>query len=131
MRNIALILFFVVAGFSSCKKDPPTLPALSFKSGNGLLTGDAIVSQGDTLFVTIIADKTDHDLHLFYVGYAYDGVSLPTTTYHYYASAQEFGHLEKNYRIITRSRPGNERWVFSVNDSEGNIASKEINLRVQ
>ncbi|TND08021.1 MAG: hypothetical protein FD123_2704 [Bacteroidetes bacterium] len=131
MRNSFLVLFFAPLLFFSCKKEQPEIPKIAFKSASGLISADAIVAMGDTVYVTILADKTDFDLHLFYVGYAYDGVSLPTTDFQDFASPAEFSHMEKNYRIITRNRPGNERWVFSVNDSEGQIAEKEINLRVQ
>jgi len=132
MRKLYPIFFaLLLAGFSACKKEPNRLPDLQLKSGPGYISGDAVVSTGDTLRVKAIVNKTDHKLSVFYVSCAYDGVSLAQTMYTYNVTGNETEKLEKEYTIITRSTPGNERWVFRVNDTRGYTAETEILLRVQ
>lgn len=131
MRRIFALVLISSLFFASCKEEIPVIPFIELQSGNGLLSGDAIVSTNQTITVRAAGTKTDVDLNLFYVEYAYDGVSLPTLAYKKYVSGEEANHFEKIYTFTTRSTPGNERWVFSVNDDDGNISSVEIKLRVE
>jgi hypothetical protein len=131
MRRIFLFLCFSTVLFSACKEELPIGPYVELKSGNGLISGDAIVGTNQTITVRTAATKTDIDMNLFYVEYAYDGASLPRLIYKKYVSGEEANYFEKEYSFTTRSTPGNERWIFNVNDDDGTITSVEIKLRVE
>lgn len=124
-----LLLFAVLV--VSCKKELQHAPELQFKTGSGYTAADATANTNESIQVGVICSKTDIDLHMFYVDVAYDGASGTTNKYRYYVQPGEFEHLEKTYTFVTRSTPGNERWVFSINDRDGHITTKEINLQVQ
>lgn len=131
MRTPLLLLLLFPVLLLSCKKDPPQPPKLSFKSGTGFVSSDVTVSAGDTLFVGVLADRTERDLKVFYVDYAYDGTSLGTLYSRTYIGAGENVHYENIVQIVTRSTPGNERWIFNVSDDDGNTVTKEIKIRTQ
>lgn len=131
MRRIFLFLCFSTVLLSACKEDLPIGPYVELKTGNGLISGDAIVGTNQTITVRTAATKTDIDMNLFYVEYAYDGASLPRLIHKKYVSGEEANYFEKVYTFTTRSTPGNERWIFNVNDDDGTITSVEIKLRVE
>ncbi|MDI1354734.1 MAG: hypothetical protein PSX36_07440 [bacterium] len=131
--NICLFTFVSVILLSSCKKkkaDPHTPPIMEFKTGAGYTTGDKTVAKSDTLLVGITATKTEDNLKSYNVSFIYDGGSTSTTFYNYLLTADEANGYSKDIKIVARNSAGNEKWIFSVVDRDGNITQKTINLVV-
>ena len=137
MKKIISILIcsvvLVVMGFSCKKKkvDKHIPPDVSFKTAAKFITGDCTLAKKDTVWVGIIATKTEDDLKSYNASYAYDGATTTTTFFNYYLVASEYAYYAKDLQIITRNQAGSERWVFSVVDRDGNITQKTINITVQ
>lgn len=131
MRQLFFILFCSTILLSACKEELPVGPYVELKSGNGLISGDAIVGTNQTITVRTAATKTDVDMNLFYVEYAYDGASLPALKFKKYVSGEEANYFQKDFTFTTRNTPGNERWLFNVNDDDGTITTVEVKLRVE
>lgn len=131
-KTISLMLAVAAVAFSltSCEKDAHTPPDVAFKTGVGYTSADATVGLGDTLLVGIIADKTEDELKTYNVSYAYDGATTTITADNFTLLSSEEEHYEKDYQVIVRSIAGTEKWVFTITDRDGNVASKTINLTV-
>ena len=131
-KTITLLLALAAVTFSltSCEKDAHTPPDLVFITTAGYTSADATVGVSDTLLVGITATKTEDELKTYNVSYAYDGATTTTTAYNYTLTTSEEDSYSKDYQVITRSTAGTEKWVFTITDRDGNIASKTINLTV-
>lgn len=130
LNRLLLYLFCCLAfGFSACKKDIP--PRLEFKQGENYSSSDIRVAPGSTIIVGSIAEKTSSDLKLFYVEYAYEGANTAFLADRWALTTGEQRRYEKDYTITVRNQPGRERWIFNINDSEGRLTKKEINIIVQ
>lgn len=128
VSTITLIALVAVV-FTSCKKDEHKQPDLEFKTTSGYTYSDAAVGMNATVQVGIIADKTEDELKTLNVSVAYDGGSTVTQDNFVLTGAEE-EHYEKDYTITTRNQAGTERWVFTITDRDGNIASVEFTLTV-
>ncbi len=128
-----LITIPLVLGYSCKKKkvDQHIPPDVSFKTAAKFITGDCTLPKQDTVWVGIIATKTEDDLKSYNVSYAYDGASTSTTFFNYYMVAAEYGGYSKDVQIITRNQNGTEKWFFTIVDRDGNITQKIINITVQ
>lgn len=126
---VIAVVTLIALTFTSCEKDEHVQPDLEFKTGTGYTSADAAVGQGETVLVGIIADKTEDELKTLNVSVAYDGSSTVTQDNFTLTGAEE-EHYETDYTITTRSQAGTERWVFTITDRDGNIASVEFTLTV-
>ncbi len=131
-KTITLMLAVAAVTFllTSCEKDAHTPPDLVFKTGVGYASADVTVTHIDSLLVGITATKTEDELKTYNISYAYDGTTTTTTAYNYTLTSSEEDSYSKDYQVITRNQAGTERWVFTITDRDGNIASKTINLTV-
>lgn len=131
--TLCTLLIAAVASFFSCKKktDAHVPPSVSFKTGGNYTSGNKTVNKNDTVLVGISATKTEDDLRSYNISVAYDGATGTTTKYQYYLSTSEYNSFSKDYQVIARNQTGSERWVFSIQDKDGNITQKTITLTVQ
>ncbi|MGB3075571.1 MAG: hypothetical protein WBB36_09630 [Chitinophagales bacterium] len=131
--KVLLIATAMITVMASCKKDEDarTPPDVEFKTGAGYTSANAVVGQGDSVLVGIVATKTEDELKTFNVSYAYDGATNTTTdTTITLTSAQEESY-SADYTIVTRNQDGTEIWSFTITDRDGNITTKSITLTVQ
>lgn len=130
---VFLLLTALMAVSYSCKKktDAHVPPKVDFKTGGSYTSGDKTVAKLDSIYVGINATKTEDDLRSYNISVAYDGASATTTYYQYYLSSSEYNSFSKDKWIKTRNQAGSERYVFSIQDKDGNITQKTITLTVQ
>ena len=133
MKNYIIITLMVIAAVS-CKKakaDPHVPPDVELQSGGKFITNDCTLGKQDSVWVGIMAHKTEDDLKSYNVSYAYDGVATTTTFFNELLKPSEYDNYAKDIMIVTRNVAGTERWVFSIVDRDGNITQKTINITVQ
>lgn len=130
-RTLLTLLILASFGFmTSCDKnddDPepePEGPSLSFiDEGPQWITGDAEVTEGDTVYVTWIARDGDNPLSQFRItGGPQGGTQFDTTL-------NEISTYEDTFQLST-SQTGEHTYTFEIVDSEGEEASKQITLTV-
>jgi hypothetical protein len=131
-KIIVLLPLLFLMGFSCKKKkaDPHVPPDVEFKTGGNYVSGDKAIAKGDTILVGIIATKTEDDLKSYNVSFYYDGNTSGTTFHNYLMTSGEAESFSQDIRIGARNTAGNERWVFSIVDRDGNITQKTIVLTV-
>jgi hypothetical protein len=132
-RIILLIVLPLIMAFSCKKKkaDPHVPPDVTFKTGGKFISGDCTKAKQDTFWVGITATKTEDDLRSYNASYAYDGAANTTTFFDYKLQPNEYESYSKDLQIITRNQNGNEKWVFTIVDRDGNLVQKTINITVQ
>jgi hypothetical protein len=130
---LCLLLIAAMAAFFSCKKktDAHVPPSVSFKTGGNYTSGDKTINKNDSVLVGISATKTEDDLRSYNISAAYDGATGTTTKYQYYLGTSEYNSFSKDYWVKARNQTGSERWVFSIQDKDGNITQKSLTLTVQ
>lgn len=123
---IGVILFF-----ASCKKEKDAeLPEISFKQGSGYLHQNSVVNRSTVYKVGFVADKTKAKLRVFKVFRSADtGEYL--LVFNYTLKESEKEHFEDDYEFSSMNESGTERYKFTIEDFDGNIAEKTIVLTVQ
>jgi hypothetical protein len=124
---LAASLFFIGA----CKKDEHKPPSMELKTGGSYISSNATVGKNETLTVGVKVEKTEDELKTYNISYAYDGATTTKTYENFQLSKAEYKGFDKDVTITTRSVAGEEKWIFTVTDRDGNIAKKEIVLTVQ
>jgi ABC-type amino acid transport substrate-binding protein len=133
MKCSKILLLLALATFtfaSACKKDEEAeiAPTLELKTGSGYTSADAAVAKGAAVKVGIKATKTEDDLKIFAVSYAYD-VATSTTTFQNTTISTPTGY-ETDVNITARNVAGTEKWYFTITDIDGIITQKTITLTV-
>ncbi|MCC6383566.1 MAG: hypothetical protein LC117_05910 [Bacteroidia bacterium] len=134
MKNSAaifiLFLSIILTG-SSCKKEKdPELPEIQFKEGPGYISSNSTLGKNNQITVGITAKKNQASLRSFMVYQSYDN-STYQQVFIYTLAINESNFFSKDYDIITRDESGTEKYKFTVADSEGNTAFKELTIKVQ
>ncbi|HET6991611.1 MAG TPA: hypothetical protein VFJ43_09825 [Bacteroidia bacterium] len=129
MRKAFFLLSVVL--IISCKKKDNTPPDLQFKTGTGYTSTNLTISPGGTFTVGMVANKGADDLNMFYTEVAFDGANTASLVSRIYMTESERKHAEHDITVTCRNQPGNERWIFDVNDGNGRITKKEIKVTVQ
>jgi hypothetical protein len=130
MKPLFSLFAVVVLLFTACK-DKSNPPAIQLKTDGSYVSSSIVVAPGSSFLVGVICTKTTDELHLLYTEYAYDGANTGTFGSRTYIGPNDRSRFEKDYTITTRNQPGNERWIFNVNDQEGCISKVEIKITVQ
>ena len=132
-KILIVILMPLMMAFSCKKKkaDPHVPPDVTLKTGGKFISADCTLPKQDTVWVGITATKTEDDLRSYNASYAYDGAANTTTFFDYKLQASEYESYSKDLQIITRNQNGNEKWVFTIVDRDGNVTQRTINITVQ
>ena len=113
---------------TSC--DPHEPPSLVFKTGGDYTSADAVVDQGASVTVGIIATKKEDDMKTYNISYAYDGSTTTVTQETFTLTGSEQQNYEKDYTFEVRNQAGVEDWFFVITDRDGNIAKLQLKLTV-
>lgn len=136
MKNVYVLAvcaaLLAILTFSSCEKDEGKLPDIEFKTGAGYTSTDVTVSQGDTVSVGIIAEKTeDKDvLKTFNISRSYDG-GTDASVYNYSLTTAEEDQFTYDYDIVTRSQAGTEEYTFTITNRDGLVNQVSLTITVQ
>ena len=133
MKSIkALFVILSLSLFStSCEKDKHVPPDVSLKAGTGYTSADTTVAPNTAVTVGFVANKTEDELKMFNVSYAFDNAAATTTDTTITLTSTEEDHYEKDYTFTTRNQAGTEKWIFTITDRDGNISQKQIVLTVK
>ena len=134
MKKFLFLIGITILGMSaSCKKntDPHIPPDLAFKTGAGYTSGNATITQGDSVLVGVVITKKEDDIRNLNISYAYDGNTTTTTLQTVIMTAAEYSGYNHDFWIHSRNVAGTEKWVFTVTDRDGNLAQKSFTLTVQ
>ena len=116
--------------FSSCNKEEPKPPTLSFRVDPTHTSTNVNVAPGTTITVGVICDQGTDPMKLVYSEVAYDGANVDSL-YTRYEVPDGTTHYEVDFTFTTRNQVGTERWTFNVNDKDGRLTEKEIRIICQ
>ncbi len=129
MKKIfALFLTVATVGaiFTSCKKDEPVGPTISYDTNIGV-TANTTVDPGDTVDVGVIMTAGDADLSELKVTVSYDGALAQE-----YATESQSGTSGKyDTKIATRSTEGTETYTFTVTDKDGLTGELKLTITTE
>lgn len=118
--NVLLgILFLTALGISSCKKekDKQIPPTMSFKTGAGYTSADAVLTKNDTITVGITAAKSeDKDLLTRFVATQKYDAGTTTTLLN---ESFNLDNYSKDMQIITRNVAGTEVYTYTIINRDG------------
>ena len=126
---LSALLIFTMA---SCKKDEGRLPDISFKTGTGYTSADAILAKNAALKIGINAAKTEEEdvLKTFNISVSYDGAPSTTIYSETIPAAQEDNY---SYDLVknTRDQAGTEKYTFTITNRDGLVNTVALTITVQ
>lgn len=119
--------------WTACKKevDPRVPPEVSFIEGSNYLSYDTTAAPLDSFLVGVKVVKTEDPLKSLNVSVARNGASETETFYNEVIEGAEQGGFERSLHIQCGVETGDEKWIFSVVDRDGNITQKEFHITVK
>jgi hypothetical protein len=124
----ALFTLFVLVSCEKEQEGPEKSPSILLRTDSGYTYTTDTVGLEDTVRVGITVRKGSDDLETFHVRVEYDGGSDIETIDAIPISAGDFS-LEK--LIVTRDQPGTEKWIFGVQETDGDTYNRSVLLVVQ
>jgi len=124
----ALFTLFVLV---SCKKEqegPQVSPSILLRTDSGYTFTTDTVGLQDTVRVGITVRKGSDDLETFYVRVEFDGGSDIETINAIPISSGDFSYEKL---IVTRDQAGSEKWIFGVQETDGDTYNRSVLLVVQ
>jgi hypothetical protein len=132
MHTVRAFLFVVCIAsiFVGCDRDdtmPTVNPTIDFSTDAGFTFLGDTVALSDTLRVGVRINKGDDGLNTFKVLSSYDGASeVVVDSLSIGSSSFAFDKV-----IITRAIPGTEKWVFWVQETDGDVIRRALTFIVQ
>ena len=131
MRYVTFLLVLTVfPSLLSCTKEEGTPVAsgvsITFRTDSGFTWMSDTVPQGDTLRIGVIITEGADDLQRFYLSIIFDGgaeTGLDTAEVQVNPFTYETVH-------ITRTQPGTEQVLFTVQEPDGDRTTRRLTFEV-
>ncbi len=133
MRNPYPFIFAVLSllAFSACEKDEGTPTSsgvdITFRTDSGYTYASDTVAQGDTLRIGAVITEGSDGLERLYFSVSYDdatAIGLDTVD----VNANPFSYEALH---ITRTQPGSEQLIFTVEEPDGDRSTRRLTFVVQ
>ena len=125
---LALFALFVLVSCEKEEEGPEVSPSILFRTDSGYTYTTDTVGLLDTVRVGITVRKGTDDLQTFYVRVEYDGGSDIETIHAIPISTGDFSYEKL---IVTRDQAGSEKWIFGVQETDGDTYNRSVLLVVQ
>jgi hypothetical protein len=129
--KILIPLFLLLFCVGCEEEEGETSAKIEFKSGVNYTSQDGTVAKGSQITVGIVADKAENNFKKYNVSVAYDGALTTVTVMNFIITSDENIHYEKDITFSVRNQSGNEKYYFTIADTDGNLIQKAISLSVE
>lgn len=132
MTRAFLLVLLTAVLLCSCEQEddnaPKRSPSITYRTDSGYTSADDTVGMGDTVLIGVTMQQGSDEIAAFMVRVAFDGQSAYEQRDSIVVGSQSFS-FEK--QIVTRNQPGSEKWMFGVEETDGDGYFRPIKLTVQ
>ncbi len=127
----SLLALFALLVLVSCEKEedgPKVSPSVTFRTDSGYTWTTDTVGLQDTVRVGVTVRKGTDEFEAFLVRVAYNGEAAYETIDVVPTNASDFAYEKV---IVTRNEAGTEKWMFGVQETDGDVYLNSVLLVVQ
>lgn len=131
MRDVAMFVIpAALVLLTGCTKDEGTTTSsgvdINFRTDSGYTYANDTVPQGDTVFVCAVISQGADELQWFYLSISYDSTA---------AIGQDTVEVNTDPFVyarthVTRTQPGTEQLIFTVEEADGDLTSRRLTFFV-
>jgi len=123
----------MIVSLMSCEKDEGKLPNISFKTGSGYVSADAVLPGGGDITIGIDASKSeDKDvLKKFNISKSVDGAAA-STVYSQDLTGSDGDNFSYDYTTTLGTASGQtEEYTFTVTNRDGLVNQVSLTVTIQ